>query len=272
MIGRLLAIEWLKARRRPVVRLALFVVPVLVAFFMLPGYLMHRSQPEVMRGIPMPESWPSIIDTSSGILGVIFSAALALVVASEGSWRTQRQNVIDGLSRTEYLAGKLLFGLSLITAGWVLALLSASGMALLDSRVDGGSWAPFAEPVHHLMMAGGFLYTLMMGSIGIFFGLLMRSSGGALACTVLFSVGQAGVILPLLMALGDGWLRAIPFLPIMVGESLRSLESYTGGEAAGSPLPALFESLPAAGAAPVAILYIALFALGGWAILRHRDL
>lgn len=272
MIGRLLAIEWLKARRRPVVRLALFVVPVLSVFLMLPAYLIHRSQPEVMRGIPMPESWPSIINTSAGLASVIMAAALALVVASEGTWRTQRQNVIDGLSRSEYLAGKLLFGLTFVTAGWILSLLASCGIALLDAQIDGGEWSTFAEPVHHLMMAGALLYLLLTGSVGIFFGLLMRSSGGALACTVLFTVGQVGVVLPILMALDGAWIRAIPFLPMMVGESLRSLESYSGGEAAGSPVTALFEPLPAAGAAPVAILYIALFALAGWAVLRYRDL
>lgn len=272
MIGRLLAIEWLKARRRPIVRLALFLIPVLAAFLMLPGYLMHLAQPEVISGIPMPESWPTIVDRTAGLAAAVLAGALALVVASESTWRTQRQNVIDGLSRTEYLAGKLLFGLTFVTAGWILALLASVGVALLDLQVEGGSWAPLAEPVHHFMMAGGLLYLLMMSSIGIFFGLLLRSGGAALGCTVLFSIGQAGVVLPILLAVGDGWLRAIPFLPIMVGQSLRSREAYGGGESAASFMAAIFEPLPAAGAAVVAILYTALFAWGGWAVLRYRDL
>jgi hypothetical protein len=266
MIGKLLLIEWVKTRRRPIFWFAILGSAFVMTMEPLSTYLIHRSVP-VAPGIPMPESWPGILNTASGMLGTLLAATLALLVAAEGGWRTQRQNIIDGLSRTEYVTGKYFFGLAFLTLTWISMILVTTLFGHLDTRVDGGSWTTFADPLHYWMMGGALLHLVMMSALGIFFGLLLRNGGAALACILLLPIGQ-GILISILVWQGGRWLEVIPYFPISVSLSLRIEEAY-GGE-----LAALMENflLPVGGAALIALLYVALFALGGWAAIRYRDL
>jgi len=272
MIGKLLFIEWMKARRRRTFWLALLASPVMTTIMMLPMYIVRRSRPE-MPGMTMPDSWPVILNAAAGAGGVILASALALLVASEGGWRTQRQNVIDGLSRTEYVAGKFLFTLAFVTSTWIIMLGVVTVLGHLNAGVDGTGWSPFAEPVHYLMMGGGLLYILMMASVGVLFGLLLGNGGAALGCTVLFIVGQGGILIPILTLKGGGWRELIPYLPTRVGESLTTAATFDRAQYAALVESSRMGTTLSAGAATlVAMAYIALFIWGGWAAIRHRDL
>jgi ABC-type transport system involved in multi-copper enzyme maturation permease subunit len=271
MIGKLLFIEWMKARRRKTFWLALLASPVMTIMMMLPVYLMRRSRPE-LPGISMPDSWPTILNAAAGAGAAILASALALLVASEGGWRTQRQNVIDGLSRTEYVAGKFVFTLAFVTAAWAVMIGVATVLGHLNTGLDGTGWSPFAEGTHYLMMGGGLLYVLMMATVGTFFGLLLGSSGAALGCTVLFIIGQPGILIPILMAKGGGWLKVIPYLPTSVGDSLTTAATYDGARYAELLESSRLGILSAGVAAPLAMLYISLFVWVGWVTIRRRDL
>jgi ABC-type transport system involved in multi-copper enzyme maturation permease subunit len=274
MIGRLLFIEWLKARRRKTFWLVLLGAPIAVTLIQLPTYLIRQSRPEATPPIAilMPAGWPIILNLSAVVGGSFLAAALALLVASEGGWRTQRQNVIDGLSRTDYVAGKLLFGLAFVLSTWILILCTATILGLLNSGIDGVGWSPFAEPVHYLMMGGGLLYILMMATVGIFFGLLFGSSGLALGCAMLFMVAQTWIVIPILTVKGGVWLKLVPYLPAKVGESLRRAATYDAAQFAEMISSGRTVLLSAGAATLVALLDVALFAWGGWAAIRYRGL
>ena len=63
----------------------------------------------------LPESWPTIL-TNVAMLGPFFVGMLMiLLVAPEFTWRTGRQNVIDGLSKERLFTGKVM-----VLAGLVL--------------------------------------------------------------------------------------------------------------------------------------------------------
>jgi hypothetical protein len=270
MIGKLLLIEWIKTRRRPVFWFAILGSLFVITMQPLSTYLIHRSVP-VASGIPMPESWPGMLSTASGMLGTLLACTLALLVAAEGGWKTQRQNIIDGLSRTEYVVGKLLFGFVFLTLIWILMILVTTLFGHLDTRVAEGSWTTFADPLHYRMMGGALLHVVTMAALGIFVGLLLGNGGAALACIVLLPIVQA-ILISIFVSRGGFWTELIPYLPISVSQSLRNQGAYDAVQFAEFIERSGTGLLSAGGAALMALGYIALFVWGGWAVTRHRDL
>ena len=74
------------------------------------------------------------------MVGFIFAAVLViLLVAAEFGWRTARQNVIDGLSKTQWFAAKVLL-LPLLTALFLaLRVLVGGTLALAGTDLSAGA-------------------------------------------------------------------------------------------------------------------------------------
>lgn len=269
MIGRLLAIEWLKARRRKSFWLTWLAIAVTVA---LPIWAIHSGMGPTRGGgrQPVVLGWPMIISFASGQGMLVMVAGIALLTASEKGWRTQRQNLIDGLSRTEYFAAKGIGALmmALLYFGFVIVL--ASTIWWIESRAGGPGWVEFTLPEHYKVLGGFLLNLLFIGAVALFFSLLCNGVGAALALSIGFFPLQ-GIVVVLLGYLGSPWDRAIRYLPTSVMETITSARSYVdsapiaGVQAEASP------AFPAWAAVGLALLYIALAAAGGWLLLERRD-
>ncbi|MYE68889.1 MAG: ABC transporter permease [Gemmatimonadetes bacterium] len=210
----LLRIEWLKAVRR---RAFWVAVAAFTAFTSLPVIERVRgahSNPNAV--FALPESWPVVLGTAG--IGPLFIAALMiLLVAQEFSWRTARQNVIDGLSKERFYAGKVM-----LLAGLVLLFTSAPVLiGVGGTMLSPGEGGPgFIRASDFGYISGLVLGMLLFGSAGLMLSVHLRSSGASLGILFLYLFVEEGVAM-LMLGTGRESLRNVAeFLPFNVVEDL----------------------------------------------------
>jgi ABC-2 type transport system permease protein len=273
MLGRLLAIEWIKAANRQASWAVLLFFAAFVALFA--GSSLYNQLWRRGAAFRLPEQWPAVVNVGAlfGLFSVL--ALVVLLTADERGWRTDRQNVIDGLTRDQYFAGKVLLLLLVATAFWAVAVGVGGGAALV-----GTAFAPAAEPplrpadAGHL---GGFLlFLLLVGAMALLFGTVVPGSGGALAVAILFLLVQL-VLGPVLRLAGPPAEALADLLPTAVLWDLTEAAAYHPGLVAEHRLRAeagerVPEIAPLRRTLPLAGLYVALFVLAAWRAFRARDL
>ena len=146
---------------------------------------------------------------------VIFAAlTLVLLSATEFGWRTARQNVIDGLSKSQWFWGKSLLlpivGLAFIGVHVLIPMV----LALI--RTDFGAAEGSLVPLSVFQAAGGLgLGFLSVGALAFLLSLVIRRTGAALAVWFLWIGPIESGMLPALVRrfLPDltGWLAYLPF-------------------------------------------------------------
>ncbi len=111
--GRLLRIEWIKTTRRRAFWVALGFLAFVCALTLI-GQLVQGRQGD---GAPFvaPFAWAMTAAELGPMPAFFLSLVVVMLVTSEFSWRTARQNVIDGLSREQFFAAKLLTVLLTVT-------------------------------------------------------------------------------------------------------------------------------------------------------------
>lgn len=144
---RLLKIEWLKLKHYRPFQVLIAAYAVLLAlviggvhFFLV--YLKNQGadfrgfDPTMIPFYDFPDIWQNI-----AYIATYFKLLLAFIViisiANEVEFRTLRQNIIDGLSKKEWLASKLLFLLSLSIGSTLLLFLIGIATGLIHSHPDG---------------------------------------------------------------------------------------------------------------------------------------
>lgn len=133
---------------------------------------------------PLSEAWGNIFLGSGPMPAFIAGVALILLVASEFSWRTARQNVIDGLSKTQWFTGKLLLLPFLMAAFLGLQIVIGAGCTVAAAGVgEAGEWITG----HDLAALGGSALALMgIGSMAYLIAFTARSSGPAIGLFFLY--------------------------------------------------------------------------------------
>ena len=97
--------EFIKTRRRTAFWVASLVFTGLMSLIFGSMFMQGLRKPE--RAFILPGAWGEILG-GPGVLASFFSAIVViLLVSSEFTWRTSRQNVIDGLSKEEFFGAKL---------------------------------------------------------------------------------------------------------------------------------------------------------------------
>jgi len=202
--------EWFKARKRP----ASYVTFGFFAFINLmdQGESFLRARRDADYSYALPEAWSSIF-TDDSVLVLFFGCiALVMLVSSEFTWRTARQNVIDGLDKSQWFWGKAML-LPMIGAVFIgTKILIGATAALLAGGLDGLSGPAFPASAW-AAAAGLFLAFLTVGSLAFFFSTWIRSSGPAMA-SWFFWVGLGEQIVPQLLGRPFPALRtALGYLP-----------------------------------------------------------
>ncbi len=195
-------------------RLAFWVTLIFFAFGtgMNFGENYFRAAGDPERSFALPDAWRSIITGDSEVALIFGSVVLLLLLSSEFSWRTARQNVIDGLSKEQFFLGKwmLLPMVGLIFVGTQLLL--GGGFALLGTDLGAGS-EPLIRAVHWSTMGGLFLAFLGYASLALFVSLGVRNSGPAMAVWFFYiALGEqllAGGLGRISDTLGE-WARYLP--------------------------------------------------------------
>jgi ABC-2 type transport system permease protein len=246
-------------------------------------WYMHRRQMRPTRFGPMPappslelpNAWAPIVGAIAALGGFFLAVCIILLIAAEFPWRTTRQNVIDGLSKEEYFAGKLLLCALLIVVFIVVGLLAAGTFAVLDTpNAPANGWAGSTD----LMMLGGVILAFAgYAALALFFAFALRSSGSALGVTLLY----LAVLEPLIAqtARRIGALEGAPrYFPTRVFSALVARGQYDPAlrgsvsimqMARGIQPPQFFDTRVLIA---LAIGYVAVFISATYALFRSRDL
>jgi ABC-2 type transport system permease protein len=279
---KLLQVEWLKIRRRAAFWVSLLFYFGLLTFFFGMTYRAQLRFPNRPPALSLPGAWSGIAQVASLLGGIVVTVAIILLTASEKTWRTERQNVIDGLSRDQYLLGKFFVLLSLPLIVWAGTIALTSAFAVLSRRgnlVD----AALIDPVSAKLLGGLLVRLVFLAAIASCFALISAGSGAALAFALLFMFAQQPIV-HIFLQRGGFWVDIARYLPDRIMDSLITQSIYDPAQlaAANDGLRAVAErSMLEAGALQLhsparaltaAGVYIAAFAGVGWLSIRRRDL
>jgi len=191
-IRRLTAIEWLKINRYLIFwgMLALAFAAMAIAFWGIDSILSEiRGNAAKQSPIPIPEvsvyRFPGIWHNLTYIAGtrlflLLPSIIVILLITNEITYRTLRQNIIDGLTRRQYYVTRCL-GLVALSLGFTLWLF-LNGLLLGLINTPGNEWGSMFYQFN--FVAGYFLQVLAYSFFALMLGLLMKKS--LLAMGVLF--------------------------------------------------------------------------------------
>lgn len=174
----LMRVEWFKARRR----LAFLVTLGLFSFVTLAdhggSYSRARRSEDFTHALP--DAWGSVFSEQSVILLIFASLAVIMLVSSEFTWRTARQNVIDGLSKTQWFWGKVMLVVMIGGVFLVSNVTIGAGAAALGTDFSATS-GPLVPPSVAVAALALFLAYLSLASLGLLCSVLIRNSGPAIA-------------------------------------------------------------------------------------------
>jgi len=143
----------------------------------------------------------------ASMIKIIPAFIFLITITNEYSFKTLRQNIIDGMNRRELLLGKLL----LATGFSIVSLL----FIFLSGLVIGGVFSPVNDFnsifLHSDFLIGHFIEMLAYLSFALFLGILVRRTGFALVLLFIYSL----IIEPILSAwIGYKFNGPEMFLPI----------------------------------------------------------
>ena len=181
---QLLKLEWLKVKnyRAFWIFLGLYII----GLFSI-NYIAFQFQGEIKKNnMPItifPYDFPAVYQTISWVSSwlVYFPGMLIiLIITNEYNYKTHRQNVIDGLTRQQFVAAKILFGL-------VIALLTTISCFLIAAYFGNSFSKTFS--LNGIQYIGySFIQTLCYLFFAMILALLMRRSGLALAVFFLYGL------------------------------------------------------------------------------------
>ncbi len=272
MFAKLFSIEWIKARKRSVFWVAIVAHAVIIAIALGGQQYIHSVKPK-NPAFQLPGGWDNLIMIGAQTGMLMLLIAVTLLTASEATWRTQRQNVIDGLSRGQYFAGKILVVLMLAVILWID--IGIVGMIVAPFGGSGSLQWPVFSDLALRMLPNVLLYFVALGITAFMFGMLASSSGAALGLMFAFLLIEP--IIAGIMIQQGGMLPTISrYLPLDVFSNLVARGSYDAAMMAKMNEAMVKNKLPAllslSTSVVLALCYIAAFAGIAWLNFRKRDL
>ncbi len=271
---RIIKLEWTKVSSYNFFRAILILTGVL---FLLVLFVMSRIDVSVpgfsWRNVfRFPNIWQTFTWVASWF-NVLLAIMVIVITGNEFASRSFRQQVMTGLSRNEWLIGKLtlvlglaLFGLALvIIAGAIFGLIFTSNLALADIFLKSGILF-----VYFLQAIGYMVLALLLIT-------LLRSNALAIVMYMLYFI----FIEPVVRLLCPVELR--PWFPVKIISRLTpmpeflQLASSGSGNMSGESLTfenigIMSKQLPQATNLIMAIVYILIFGFLTWLLIKKRDL
>lgn len=198
------------------VSLAVFAAFVgLISMFNFYGTIIVNGQE--VSAMQLPRDWARLLSQFKSLEVIFVPLALILLTASEFASKTARQNVIDGLSREEFVAGKALLVVVIVLVYFLLSLLIGA-LFNLGAKSDGGGHGALMGLNELLIFSAHFVALLGYGFLGLFFAFLTRAAGSAIALYVLYLVleGLAGGLLQF----SETFKPVVKFLPTKAFDDL----------------------------------------------------
>lgn len=273
--GVLIRNEALKA----VKRLAFWVTTLsYIGIFGLSQWATYRSRLHAT-GVPpitLPDAWNTQVASAAPLPGIFASILVLLLVCGEFEWRTARQNVIDGLSKEQWFAGKALLIPALVALFFGLQIVFGAGFALASTDVH--ATPALITRVDVAQLGGAVLTCLGYASLALFVALAVRTPGSAVALWLFYVAVLERLITGGLTLWSDKWKPIVRFFPVSVFGEAYGRNPYDAErvrqltEAAirfHRPPPEVWN---AAELTLVAAAWIAALVAGAYIVYRQRDL
>ena len=198
---KLLRIEWMKIKSYNafIVISAFFALGISGANYLAYTFKKNIIDPADPTGFlsgTSPFAYPKVWQTVSyysGYLLLLPGLLLLILVTNEFTYKTHRQNIIDGVSRIQFTQVKLLMGVILALISTVLIFITA---IIFGFVVNKGSFSfTGIENIGYF-----FLKAITYNFLAILFSVLIRRTGFAIAVYFIYIVVENGISLALL-----GW-------------------------------------------------------------------
>ena len=222
----------------------------------------------------LPGSWPEILQVFANVGPFFLGVTMILLLAPEFSWRTARQNVIDGLSKERFYAGKLMLLLALLVLFAAIPVAVGGTAALLGPSE---SSSPLVGPADFNYMIAYALGLLVWGSGAVMLAALLRASGAAMGIMFVYLLVEQ-IVAEMLGRSSDMVASLLEFLPAELHGSLadplmhypQMLAERNAARAEQGIPPLEFPDFGLAVA--LALAYSALFLATAFLTLRRKDL
>lgn len=215
--------EWFKARKR----LAFWMTLAFFAFvtFMTHGESFLRARRDPEREFAFPEVWSRIFGDDATFMLVFASIVVVILACSEFSWRTARQNVIDGLSKTQWFWGKTslipILGIAFLT----IAVLIPGVMGILGTDLETASGPVLPLSVFGALGGIALAYTTVAG-LAFALGLAIRSTGPAMAAWFFWVLMGEQLFGGLAVRFWPSLETFVGYLPFTAATKLLGFENY----------------------------------------------
>jgi ABC-2 type transport system permease protein len=187
---QLLKIEWLKIKNYRTFQIlaGLYIVSIFGINYIthyIYTFNTHMQQAngmvKALMGNP-PFEFPEVWQTITWITGfLLFIPGLLIIISitNEYSYKTHRQNVINGLTRSQFILVKMALVVIIALASTLFVFITA----LIFGLTSGGSGISFTNIDY---IADFFIQALSYGSVALLFGVLFKRSGVAIGVFFLF--------------------------------------------------------------------------------------
>lgn len=257
-----LTIEWLKLKKYKPFWILLILYPFSIASLCLLIWSLYGKMnfngmrpDELLKESPFafPNVWKMVTYTAS-FFHFFPSIIILLSICNEFEYRTHRQAILNGQSRAQLFASKvILAGLVSLGATAVIAL-----TALIMGLVQGGG-----QPIDGIDRLGAFfVQSLVYSSFAVFLGFQIRHGLGSLAMFLIYSNFLEKIVL---FSIGRYLSQASSYGPLAVANQLVPFPVDLSKQLKYTPIPT--ETLLA-----VSGLYLAIFLGLSWWGFRQRDI
>lgn len=265
--------EWIKTTRRFAFWITLISFAGITAIGFGEQWWSALKNPRVSFGFP--DAW-AFLTGDYTIVATIFAAiVLTMLLGGEYSYRTARQNVIDGLSKEQFFAGKVFTWLGVVAAFWIVEMILGFGFAL-PGTADG---APFLRTSDLGLLLGMVLAMLLLSSLAFFMTFVSRMAAAGIGLFFLYLAFVEDLFTSVVRLINEDAAHAIgQHLPMNLAE--QAIRTWQWDPAV---LARMVEEAVNSGHAPpepaeplllVAWMvgWMAVAVLGAFAIFRARDL
>jgi ABC-2 type transport system permease protein len=221
-MSRLLRTEWLKMKKYPAFWWMLGIValsyPGMNYMLYSEGYkdqLVDKNMGPILRMLPNPFTFPDVWQTVGFIssLFVFLPAILVIMfISNEYTYKTHRQNIIDGWSRNDFMMSKVI---DVVIVSLVITALYIITAFIIGTINSGSTNAKFWEGSRYIALF--FLQVLSQLSIALLVALVVRKAFIALGVFLFYYFPLE----PFLVAMGKKWAHGIgEFLPLEISDRL----------------------------------------------------
>lgn len=193
---KLLKVEWMKIKNYNafIVISSFFALGVFASNYLAYSFkknVIDPSDPTGFLSSATPFGFPKVWQTVSyysGLMLLLPGLLILILVTNEFTYKTHRQNIIDGISRNQFTQVKILLGFITALASTVLVFIAALLFGLLV-----GSSSFSLSGIENIGYF--FLKALTYNLLAVLIGVLIRRTGFAIAVYFIYTVLENGISL-----------------------------------------------------------------------------